>query len=237
MGKRFSDTEIWRKEWFCNLSPALKTFWRYICDNCDNSGVWEMNLPLAEFQIGCKISLDDILSDFHGNIRRLSENKLLVVDFIQFQYGELKKDCIPHRNVFNLLKKHNIIYPIDRVLDTLKDKDKDKDKDISLEKKENEKEKPFWRTSFVEYEKQASDAWDRLVSDAEWMQERKRYHPNLDIRLSLEKAFNDFWGTEAGWAHKKKSRVKEIDWNSTFKNALTLKGNQVWEKRTTVLGK
>lgn len=92
-------------------------------------------------------------------------------------------------------------------------------------------EKPLWRTSFEEYEKQASEAYDRITADAEWMQERKKYHPNLDIRLSLEKAFNDFWGQEAGWAHKKKSKTDIINWDMTFKNALTLKGNQVYEKR------
>ncbi len=94
--------------------------------------------------------------------------------------------------------------------------------------------RPEWMEKFEVYEKMASDAWDRIVSDHEWMQERKRYHPNLDLRLTLEKAYNDFWGTKAGWKNKKDaSRGKanyEIDWDSTYKNALTLKGNHVYAK-------
>jgi uncharacterized protein YdaU (DUF1376 family) len=93
------------------------------------------------------------------------------------------------------------------------------------------KEKPLWKTSFPEYEKQIGEAYDGLIANAEWLQERKKYHPNLDIRLSMEKAFNDFWGQEAGWIHKKKSKTDVINWDTTFKNALTLKGNQVYEKR------
>lgn len=102
-----------------------------------------MNIPLAEFQIGCKLSVEDILSSFVGNICRISENKLFVVDFISFQYGELKENCIPHRNVFNLLEKHNIQYPIDRVLYTLMDKDKDKDKEDLLVQITPESSKPL----------------------------------------------------------------------------------------------
>lgn len=92
-------------------------------------------------------------------------------------------------------------------------------------------EKPLWKTDFSVYEKQASEAFDRLVQDTEWMAERKKYHPNLDIYLSCEKAFNDFWGQETGWQHKRKSKTNVINWDTTYKNALTLKSNQVYEKR------
>lgn len=133
MAKRFIDSDIWKKEWFCNLSPTLKAFWIYAVTNCDACGVWEMNIPLAMYQIGAKITQEEILSEFHGNIIKLSKDKLFIVDFISFQYGDLKEDHIPHRNVFRLLEKHNIQYPIDslsKVFDTPQYKDKDKDKDI-----------------------------------------------------------------------------------------------------------
>jgi hypothetical protein len=240
MAKRFIDSEIWKKQWFCDLSPALKSFWIYIFSNCDNAGVWETNIPLAEYQIGAKITEDQILSEFQGNIIKLSSGKLFIVDFISFQYGELKEDSVPHRNVFRLLQKHNIGYPIDTlsieyqgVSNTPKDKDKDKDKDKEDDKEEEEeKEKELtWRESLEVYQKQSSDAWDALMANPEWIKERKRYHPSLDIRLSMEKAYNDFWGTEAGWKHKKAKKSKEIDWDATFKNALSLKANQVYVQK------
>lgn len=86
-----------------------------------------------------------------------------------------------------------------------------------------------WREDFDVYMKEVTKAYDELVSDVEFLRERERYHPNLDIRLSLEKSFKDFWGTEAGWKNKKKSRSKTLDWKSTFGNALSQKMNQVYK--------
>ena len=43
--------------------------------------------------------------------------------------------------------------------------------------------------------------------------------------------FQDFWGTEAGWKHKKSSKTKVIDWVGTINNGLSLKSNQVWQDR------
>ena len=101
---------------------------------------------------------------------------------------------------------------------------------IGLEGKGVEAE-AAWRTNFEIYEKEVSDAFDALLKDSDWLSERQRYHPNLDLALSMEKAYNDFWGTEAGWEHKKSKRIKTIDWKATFSNALTLKSNQVFLKR------
>lgn len=143
MAKRFVDSELWKKQWFCDLSPALKSFWVYIFTNCDNAGVWDMNLPLACFQIGAKITEEEIISEFNGNIVKISEKKMFIVDFVKFQYGELNPACIPHRGIFKLLDKHGIPYPypIDRVSiggtpqgSTLKEKEKEKEKDKDQEK-------------------------------------------------------------------------------------------------------
>lgn len=247
MSKRFADTEIWRKKWYCELSPAMKTFWRYICDNCDNAGVWEVNIPLAEFQIGCKLSESDILSDFSGNIAKISDNKMLVIDFIRFQYGELKRECIPHRAVYNLIDKHGIPYPypIDRVLYTLLDKDKDKDKEKdgmhlvnnnTLTSKEGDIQRgdiPAWRTDLAAYLADEQAAYDSLRRDTAFLAERRRFHPDLDLLKTLEKAHIDFWATEAGWTHKKRSRSKNLDWRATYRTALTMRSNQVWLPRQT----
>jgi hypothetical protein len=90
------------------------------------------------------------------------------------------------------------------------------------------KDLPLWRKSFDIYTDEISKQWSELISDYEWLEERQKYHPRLNIRLSLEKAMNDFWGTEAGWTYKKKSKAKNIDLKATLNNALTMKSNQVW---------
>lgn len=206
MAKRFIDSEIWKKQWFRELSPTLKIFWIYICSNCDNCGVWEMDIQLAEFQIGAMITENEILSEFNGNIIKISDKKLFVVDFISFQYGELKEDSVPHRNVFRLLQKHNIRYPIDTlsilyqvVPNTPKDKDKDKDKD-----KEEEKDivlkSPQYRISNLLWESiKLSGTTMKEPDFEEWAEEIEKIH-RIDkrpwdlINITMQTARQDnFW--------------------------------------------
>ena len=52
--------------------------------------------------------------------------------------------------------------------------------------------------------------------------------------MSLEKSINNFWGTEAGWKHKKKSRAKEIDMISTLIN--NLDKNKVYKPKEQKTG-
>ncbi len=90
-----------------------------------------------------------------------------------------------------------------------KDKDKDKDKEV-------DKEKEKWRTNFEEYKKIVNDAFDKIVNDPVEMKNQEKFNPNLDIKLSLQKSVHNFWGTEAGWNHKKKSRSKKINMITTL---------------------
>lgn len=85
-----------------------------------------------------------------------------------------------------------------------------------------------WREDFLIYQDELRKAWKEIIT-AKYIAEREKYHPKLDIKLTLEKSCIDFWNTEAGWKNKKASRSKEIDWKRTFNNALTQKQNQVWK--------
>jgi hypothetical protein len=87
-----------------------------------------------------------------------------------------------------------------------------------------------WRDDFQIYLQSLRCAYKQFINDKSYIAERERYMPNVDIKLTLEKACKDFWATEAGWKHKKKARkTVEIDWKATFNNALDLKGNKVWK--------
>ena len=83
------------------------------------------------------------------------------------------------------------------------------------------KSKPeTWKTSYEIYLTGCREALAELQNDTEFIKLQEKFHPDVDIRLSLEKAFFNFWGTEAGWKHKKKSRTADLDWVSTFRNAI-----------------
>jgi hypothetical protein len=86
-----------------------------------------------------------------------------------------------------------------------------------------------WRDSLEVYQTQEKESFVKLCEDATWIAERERLNPRLDVRLSLEKAHIEFWSTEAGWKHKKKSKIQDIDWKSTYTKALGLSGNRVWK--------
>lgn len=75
---------------------------------------------------------------------------------------------------------------------------------------------PTWRTDFEVYKKELKEAVRDLLSDREFVAEREKFYPNIDLPLTLEKAVVDFWGKPEGWKNKKRSKTVNIDWRSTF---------------------
>lgn len=139
MAKRFTDTELWDREWFMILSCKHKLLIKYLFDKCDVAGIWQPNWALASTYIGQKVSAAD-LQVFKKHIDILTDGKIFVVDFISFQYGELSENCAPHKKIINILKKYNLY---ERVLQgyckgnaTLKDMEEEKEEDKDREKEE-----------------------------------------------------------------------------------------------------
>jgi uncharacterized protein YdaU (DUF1376 family) len=114
----------------------------------------------------------------------------------------------------------------------MENENENRNKDININKESitvntKKEEKSDWRNSFDVYKEELKQAYISLINDVEYIKQRQSYHNNLDIPKSLEKACVDYWATEEGWAKKKKSKSKTIDWRSTFNNALSLQCNQV----------
>ena len=86
-----------------------------------------------------------------------------------------------------------------------------------------------WKDDFETYKSGLMETYNSLIIDSTFIIEQEKFHPGVDISLSLEKAVTNFWGTEAGWKHKKKSRSKELNWRSTLTNAIDL--NKVYKQR------
>ena len=141
MAKRFCDTDLWQKEWFQELSLKHKVLLKYIFENCDCAGVWNINFRLASFVIGESVSLEDIqyINSIKKQFEILDNKNIFVLDFIDFQYGRLSENCKPHKSVIEKLKKYNLFervlkgYP--KGLETLEEKEqeqyKEKEEDIS----------------------------------------------------------------------------------------------------------
>lgn len=134
MSKRFTDTNKWDQAWFRKLKPKMKCAWAYLVDRCDHAGVLEVDLETMSFMVGEAISLEEIHVAFSNQIEFLSDEKLIIRAFIEFQYGELNPENRVHKSVLSRLEKVGPNKALTSPLKRAKDKDKDKDKDLDKEK-------------------------------------------------------------------------------------------------------
>ena len=112
MAKRFTDSTKWQKKWFNELDTKYKLFWLYILDSCNHGGIWDCNIPLAEFQLNEKYEVDELKKIFNGRIRVLDEYKWFIPNFIVFQYKELNESVKVHKSVIEILKKEGLLEEI-----------------------------------------------------------------------------------------------------------------------------
>lgn len=141
--KRFFDSEIWKKPWYMELTPAEKLAWHYITSECNNVGVWTPNFRLAEFIVGIQLDWEKFSEKCNDNIDILPNGKWWLVDFVDFQYGDLRGEIKDKARMsyVKLLKKHGLwehyLAPskgLVRGLYAHKDKDKEKDKEKDKDK-------------------------------------------------------------------------------------------------------
>jgi hypothetical protein len=114
---------------------------------------------------------------------------------------------------------------------TTKEREEDRER---KERKKNIVVEP-WRSDFKIYLSDLRNTYRLLINDDSWIKERERFNPNLDIKLTIEKSCTEFWATEAGWAHKKKSKSKDIDWKKTLTTAISQPQNKVYKQKGTNL--
>ena len=106
MAKRFTDTNKWNKVWIQSLEPKYKLLWIYLTDMCNHAGIWDCNIPLAEFQLGLKYDVKETISVFEDKIIIIDKgSKWFIPSFIHFQYGELNEFNRVHQSVIRILKK------------------------------------------------------------------------------------------------------------------------------------
>jgi len=77
-----------------------------------------------------------------------------------------------------------------------------------------------WRDDFEIYLAECKLEYERFMKNTELLKTQQRLNPGINVKLSIEKGFTNYWSTEAGWKHKKKSRSKEIDWHLTIINSI-----------------
>ena len=102
-------------------------------------------------------------------------------------------------------------------------------KNKRIKELKNDKNNITWRDDFEIYKEVLRQEYLKIITNEEFISEQERFHPNIDIKLSIEKSCVNYWATEAGWKKKKASRSKSIDWKSTFTNAIGI--NKVYKPK------
>lgn len=174
--KRFTETNKWEDPWFRKLKPEMKLLWSWLLDSCDNAGVIDADIELASFQIGYSYPMDT-LSEFAHRVVKLPCGKFFIPKFIEFQYGNLSRECKAHNPIFISLEKHGLKgYP--KGIHTLQEKEKETDKETETEKESPKKEKKLKPTTegfeefWTAYPKKiakadAERAWDKIRPDTQ----------------------------------------------------------------------
>lgn len=200
MSKRFTDTEIWQKEWFLRLSLKHKMLVRFLFDNCDCAGIYTPNFMLLSFFIGEEITADDFKT--LKQVKKLDNGNFLIEDFIKFQYGIIDyKDLNPkfsvHKGIIKSLEKNQLLNnPCIRVNQTLQDMDKDKDKDnipfkdIKEKEKENQEKKKKEDPFAPECRKKLSDVCKKVFKTSCLITREDCINASL-----LSADYDDFWET------------------------------------------
>jgi hypothetical protein len=187
MPKRFTVTEKWNDEWFMKLTPQAKVLWEYIRDNCDISGVFEINLELMRFRIRFSPSVDimkhlDEMNevskelDIEDRIEWFGDRKRVwIMNFIRVQYGILSEKSSTHRGVMKVIDSHKLTKGLPKGYQTLigtlkvktKVKDKNKYNSDTVLKEPNISFETFWNL----YDKKVGDRqkcvkkWEHLKDD------------------------------------------------------------------------
>jgi len=127
MAKRFTCTDKWKKPFLRGLETPYKLLWFYILDDCDHSGVWQVDIEVAEIRTGEKFNIEKALENFGEKVIAFDNGeKWFIPDFIDFQYGELNAENRAHKSVLSLLDKYKN-KGLRSPLEGAKDKDMDKD--------------------------------------------------------------------------------------------------------------
>lgn len=149
--KRFTDIEIWDREWYMELKPVHKCLMKYIFDKCDAAGCWKPNWKLASLHIGENVNFADLSKLPKSQYEILDSGKIFIPDFIKFQYGKLSERSPAHNCVFLAIENNNLSNRVfNRVSNTPKEMDMEKEEEKEVEKEE-EKESEWPTDTLKKY--------------------------------------------------------------------------------------
>lgn len=105
-----------------------------------------------------------------------------------------------------------------------------KEKKDKKEKNENiSPHEERWRDDYSIYLSEMKNALQALSADKDFIAQRERYRPQIDIVKTLEKACGDYWSRPDVWEQRRTIMHRSLDWRRVLTNALDLRQNWVWK--------
>ena len=127
MAKRFTDTEKWKKGFVRSLPPAYKLLWIYMLDDCDNAGVWQVEVEVASIRIGSKLNEKEALKLFGNNVISFDGgSKWFIKEFVKFQQGvnhiaELNSNSNPHKSILRIVEQYKLLELEDNPIEVIEE--------------------------------------------------------------------------------------------------------------------
>lgn len=107
--KRYIDTELFKQAFVRSLPTQYKALWVFLFCDCDNAGVWQVDIEVAELYTGAKFSLQEIKTYLGAKLHFFAnDKKAFIPDFISFQYGNLNEKNPAHKNIIATLQRYDL---------------------------------------------------------------------------------------------------------------------------------
>lgn len=226
---------FWSDSFISDLDKDKKLFYLYLLTNekTTQCGIYEITKKQISFDIGYSIDTVSKLLQYFIKINKIRYNEatkeIAIKNWLKYNNSTSPKvqSCI--NKELRLVKDTLLIQYINSI-DTQTQEEQEEEKEEEQEPDEVLTVKT-WRDDFEIYKKECREAFIKFDANEVLIEKQQRLNPNVDIKLTIEKAYDKFWSTEAGWANKKKSKSKNIDWEATIKNAISTKSNIVYKNK------
>lgn len=212
---RFTPQE-WQNGDISLLDISIKGLFIDIC-----SFYWVRDCSITQAMLEQKFANNktEISQLFSSNIiKKNIENDFIIIEFLNEQFDELTE-----------LRKRRQLAGSKGGKVSSNAKAKLKQCSSYKDKKDKKDNIILWKTDFEIYKKECNEGYKKFFENENLLKEQERLNPGINVRLSIEKGYKNFWCKEAGWKHKKTSRTKTIDWESTIINSIAL--NKVYYTR------
>lgn len=247
---RSVNTKFWDDTFIVDLDPKEKLLFLYLITNSLTNllGIYEISIRKISFDTGLTPEMVQKGLERFETVKKayFIENYIILPNWLKNQNlnSNMRKsvekefDELPNWLKNNILGNGSEGLPNDyrmirKGLETISDLNRIKSNIIEDEfniRSDSENSKN-WKDDFEIYKTELTEKYEELINDPEFIKEQEKFHPGVDIKLSLEKACKNFWATEAGWKNKKKKKTQDINWKLTFVNAIDL--NKVYKPKNS----